>query len=66
VRAWSGTSRGTVTKFWEWVDEDGYTKTYLHRVPHGMLIRVRTIYGEGAAECVTFVPNQPHAEGPFR
>lgn len=55
-----------MTKFWELVDDHGYTETYLHRMPHGMLVRVRTLYGEGAAESVTFVPNPPHTEGPFR
>lgn len=57
-------------RFWTLVDEAGRTRTYEHRMPHGVLIRVETVaYANmnavGNAEALVFVPNPPTME-PYR
>ncbi len=54
------------SKYWTLVDDKGGSNTYEHRLPHGMLVRVRTIRPSGSvAESIVFVPNA-HSGGPYR
>lgn len=63
-----GPTRGA---YWTLVDisSSGYTETYEHRLPHGMLVRVRTTTRNGPpgtwTESLVFVPNPPSLE-PYR
>ena len=54
--------------YWKRVDASrfGSTQTYEHRLPHGMLVRVRSDTSDGVAEAVCFVPDPVFSIGPHR
>lgn len=64
----TGPTRGA---YWTLIDisSSGYTETYEHRLPHGMIVRVRTGTRSGPSgawtESLLFVPNPPSTE-PYR
>lgn len=51
---------------WTVVSREMYSTTYIHQMQHGVLVRVRTMYRDGIAEALTFVPGPPHTQGPYR
>ncbi len=55
-------------RYWTLVDDKVWgSSTYEHSLPHGTLVRVRTIRDGGAvAESLVFIPNAPHSGGPYR
>ena len=52
--------------YWTLVDETFDSKTWVHRMENGMLVRVRTQLIHSVAEALTFVPSPPHTQGPYR